>query len=435
MNQPRAQFFLTMLLATLLSGGCKKTDPLYCASNEDCEDNPGRSYCDLVGDLPGSEGLANTCVADPFGDAGVADGGAGIDGAVCLSCEDMGATCGSILDGCGEWITCGDPCTFAFRQRLEDPEPIEFVYFGDAVAVSGGSIFVGASAEDTELRAESVQHFERDGNGQWQFVRKIATGGRSGLTRTIAAYGDELAIGRPDFERVIMYRRDQGTWSQSDTVTLPDTQPNFGLKVELDQEILTVVASQSIHILQRDQVGWQRTKKSELGVGRIAASPDVVVATSAATNNVFAYHRDEQTAWAEPVTISGSAGFGADAAVSAELLAVGANYDDEFGPNAGAVFLYRRSGDTWVEEDKLLPGDGFDGTLFGSSVDVDGSLVFVSSSSGVHVFQVVDGSWVQTQYLDVGSNVTETDYDDGVLVVGAAYLQDVGAVFVYEVVD
>lgn len=420
---------------TILPTGCKKTDPLYCDSHEDCADNPGRPYCDLVGDLPGSEGLSHTCVGDPFGDAGVLDAGSDGDAAVCTTCADVGASCGSIQDGCGNWVTCGDPCTFALRQTLEDPEPIEFVYFGDAVAVTGDSIFVGASAEDTELRTESVELFERGGNGQWQFVSKVETGGRSGLKRTIAAYGDEVAVGRAEFERVVLHHRDQGTWNQSTTVTLPEAVPNFGHSVVLHRDILVVDSSVGAHILERDQLGWQRTKSIDVSIDRISATHDAVVVADSGTNNVFAYHRGEQGGWAEPITISGSSGFGADVAASGDLLAIGANYDDEFGPDAGAVFLYRRSGSTWLEEAKLLPGAGFDGTQFGSIVDVDDSLLFVSSQTGVHVFQVVDGNWDETQYLDVGTFVTETDYDSGVLVIGAAYLQDTGAAFVYELVD
>jgi hypothetical protein len=49
----------------LLIVGCKVYDPLYCDEKEECKD-PDRPFCDLQGEHPASEGVARTCIPDPF---------------------------------------------------------------------------------------------------------------------------------------------------------------------------------------------------------------------------------------------------------------------------------------------------------------------------------------------------------------------------------
>ncbi len=49
-------------------------DTLYCETDQDCADNPGRPYCDVTGVWPQSEGIGKTCIGSPF-DAGIPDAG------------------------------------------------------------------------------------------------------------------------------------------------------------------------------------------------------------------------------------------------------------------------------------------------------------------------------------------------------------------------
>lgn len=63
-------------IATIMAGvalaGCSVKDTLYCETDLDCADNPGRPYCDVAGMWPQSEHIGKTCIASPF-DAGVPD--------------------------------------------------------------------------------------------------------------------------------------------------------------------------------------------------------------------------------------------------------------------------------------------------------------------------------------------------------------------------
>jgi hypothetical protein len=67
-----------LCLAVALTVGCTKYDPLYCDEDQRCTD-PDRSFCDLTGEYPASEGVARTCIPDPNAssapDAGSPDAG------------------------------------------------------------------------------------------------------------------------------------------------------------------------------------------------------------------------------------------------------------------------------------------------------------------------------------------------------------------------
>lgn len=88
--------------------GCAKKDPLYCDPEVPCED-PALPFRDMAGEHPASEGVANTCIPDPFAaaDGAVPDGpvaDAGTD-AQALECTAAGECDDSLfcngLESCG----------------------------------------------------------------------------------------------------------------------------------------------------------------------------------------------------------------------------------------------------------------------------------------------------------------------------------------------
>jgi hypothetical protein len=55
--------FAALFLSSIT--GCKAYDPLFCDANNVCTD-PDRPFCDLEGTHPASEGIAKTCIPEPF---------------------------------------------------------------------------------------------------------------------------------------------------------------------------------------------------------------------------------------------------------------------------------------------------------------------------------------------------------------------------------
>jgi hypothetical protein len=102
--------------------------------------------------------------------------------------------------------------------------------------------------------------------------------------------------------------------------------------------------------------------------------------------------------------------FGGSAAISGDVAIVGAELVDDVATDAGAAYVYRRSGDgSWSLEDELLAGDGAAEDLFGEAVAVSGDLALVGApgrdeigtdSGAVYVFRHAGGGvWTLEQKL------------------------------------
>ncbi|MBI4705330.1 MAG: hypothetical protein HY744_29850 [Deltaproteobacteria bacterium] len=119
--------------------------------------------------------------------------------------------------------------------------------------------------------------------------------------------------------------------------------------------------------------------------------------------------------WAEVQKLSASApevgdAFGMAVAIEGDTAAVGAPYDHDpsQGPDAGAAYVFARSGGAWPLVQKLLAGDGGPGHQFGSALALDGDTLLVGArghdehgtkSGAVYVFARSGGLWSEQQRL------------------------------------
>jgi len=107
----------------------------------------------------------------------------------------------------------------------------------------------------------------------------------------------------------------------------------------------------------------------------------------------------------------------------ASLAVVGAYGDDDRGADAGAAYVYLRSGSTWNREAKLTASDGSAGDFFGISVAIDagGTTVVVgaggaeggASDGAAYVFKRVGRAWVQEAKLTASDAVAGDGFGDG----------------------
>ncbi|SFR62537.1 FG-GAP repeat-containing protein [Halogeometricum rufum] len=146
-------------------------------------------------------------------------------------------------------------------------------------------------------------------------------------------------------------------------------------------------------------------------------------------------------------------GFGRSVAVLGGTLFVGANGDDDLGPNAGAVYVFEREGGGWSRAQKLVAGDGNFDDGFGFSVSVSGDTLFVGAPfvdtggfnrGAAYVFErdTDTGTWSQVQKLqppDTNTNdfvgVAVSVADDTALVTTRNEEDngfDAGSAYVYE---
>lgn len=89
-------------------------------------------------------------------------------------------------------------------------------------------------------------------------------------------------------------------------------------------------------------------------------------------------------AWQHQATLTPSDGasgnlFGRSVAISGDTALVGAYWDDQNGDEAGAAYVFTRSGETWSSGVKILPSDGGFKDHFGYSVAIDGETALVGA--------------------------------------------------------
>lgn len=203
-------------------------------------------------------------------------------------------------------------------------------------------------------------------------------------------------------------------------------------------------------LLQPDDPG------QALGFGRdIALHGSVAAVTAPISGAVYVFQNDgsEWRQTARLVAPDGGQGFGAAVALSGPRLVVGAPFDDDLGIDAGAAYVFVRSGSAWVFQDKLHGSATGDGDRFGHQVALSGThllvcalyddLPFLGEQVGrVYSFEGGYRSWSEEGILDIpgggygfdafGSSI---EVDDDLLCIGAPYFsgggQSGGSAYVY----
>ncbi|MCP5043832.1 MAG: hypothetical protein GY944_22620 [bacterium] len=203
----------------------------------------------------------------------------------------------------------------------------------------------------------------------------------------------------------------------------------FGGAIAMDGDRLAVAALQddeaaaaagAVYILQRDGSQWVEDQKlvatdasALLRLGNAVAldgSLAVAAARTADDNGtgagaVYVFRRAGGV-WTQEQKLLASDGeaddgFGASVAVSGDVIAVGASGDDDAGSEAGAVYVFRFGGVTWAEEEKLTAADGAAGDRFGRAVGTDGTVISVGAphddgptdSGSGYVFRYNGATW------------------------------------------
>jgi hypothetical protein len=121
--------------------------------------------------------------------------------------------------------------------------------------------------------------------------------------------------------------------------------------------------------------------------------------------------------------------FGDAVAISGDTALVGAPYHDEVGKlNAGAVYVFVRSGGVWIAQAKLIASDGAAGDFFGDAVAISGDTALVGApyhdsvgkpNAGVaYVFVRSAGSWTAQARLIAADGAAADCLGDAVAISG-----------------
>lgn len=112
--------------------------------------------------------------------------------------------------------------------------------------------------------------------------------------------------------------------------------------------------------------------------------------------------------------------FGTSVDIDGDVIVVGANGCDDGGNSAGAAYVFRWNGGTWVEEAKLTASDPLVGAGFGWGVAISGDTVLVSArrndgtatdQPGVaYFFRYTGSAWTQEARVEASDGVPTNEF-------------------------
>ncbi len=100
--------------------------------------------------------------------------------------------------------------------------------------------------------------------------------------------------------------------------------------------------------------------------------------------------------------------FGSSVSLSGNTALVGAPADDDLGEDSGSAYVFVRSGNTWVQQAKLIASDGAPMDFFGGAVSLSGNTALVGAmghddkgmeSGSVYVFVRSGNTWTEQAEL------------------------------------
>lgn len=284
--------------------------------------------------------------------------------------------------------------------------------FGTSVAISGDLAIVGApGADDAGDSSGAAYIFTRDASNNWtQQAQLTASDGTS-----LAAFGGSVSI-------------------SGSTVVVGARSATEGGLVKGAAYVYVYDGNgwgQQAKLIASNGMEWDSFGKS------VSISGDtVVVGASGVADNGFAsgavyvYVRAAGV-WNEEAKLIASSStrgdmFGNSVSISGDDVLIGSYHDDEGGENAGAAYVFARSGNTWSEQIKLTAAVAADNDYFGTSVSMSNGIAIVGATNGIsstirdyqglgtgqgiaHIFEKVAGSWT-VMYTRTASDASDNDH-------------------------
>ena len=314
--------------------------------------------------------------------------------------------------------------------------------FGYSVSINGNYIVVGAMLEsvDTFEHQGAAYVFYKDTGGadNWGQQQKLIASDRGVddyFGTSVSINGDYTVIGASDDTvgatagqgSAYVFHRSGTTWSQEFKITAADgaEQDRFGESVSINGDHIIIGAPNedaggdeagAAYVFKRDGTDWDQETK--------------IVTSDAAAYDYLG---------------RGPGGV----AINGDLAIVGAYWDDDMGSRSGSAYLFKYTGTSWVQVEKITASDGAADDYFGNSVSLSSDHIIVSADndtnangSSAGAAYIYDITYCSNSIIDSGEtcddgNLTPGDgcsatcqlepfCGDGILVTGDGELCDDG---------
>ena len=341
---------------------------------------------------------------------------------------------------------------WAQDQRLSSPQAQLGDLMGWVLALDGDTALVGVPSNAfAGTRQGSVLVFGL-ADGAWS-ERQLVTASDGwvgdGFGYAVALQGDTALVGAtmppyyapayPGPGAAYVLVREGGSWHEQQKLQGASGQPldTFGIAVALDGDTAVVGApfdddygasSGSVYVFVREGGSWteqQRLATSDESSGdrfghSVSLDGDTLVAGATLANDpattagaAYVFVRSGAS-WTEQQKLTAPDGIadsnlGVAVAVQGDTAIAGAPGDADLGANAGAAYVFVRSGTSWTLQQKLLPHDGKAHDNFGEAISLRGDTVVLDGTAtpdltspgpgAAYLFVRSGTSWTEQQKL------------------------------------
>jgi hypothetical protein len=268
------------------------------------------------------------------------------------------------------------------------------------MSVWGDTVLIGAPAHRNSSGAAYV--FARTGTSfmEVQKLLPVTVAPVHKFGEAVSLFGDTAMVGAPQdgSGAVYFYRRVAETWVEQQTLRPSDPAAStyFGWSVWISENAALIGApsfnegSAAVYAFAWDGSNWVEQSKltsapGPLGFGHfISGEGDTAFLSGGSASGASAVrvYTRSATGWAEVQVLEasdGGSGFGASTALVGDRALIGASSALVDGVSTGAAYLFTRSGNTWSEQQKFAPADGYTGGRFGASVALFEDEVLIGS--------------------------------------------------------
>jgi len=375
-------------------------------------------------------------------------GGDFFGGSVLLSGDRalIGSTWDTTPDGCqagSAYVFVRSGSNWIQQAHLTAPAGAPYDYFGNSVCLDGDMALVAASGDDNPgIGGPGSAYVFTCSGTNWSEQAMLCNGESAAWNRfgfSVSLFGDTALIGAPYDDTpgggsagsAYVFTRSGGVWSQEALLLAADGSPDdrFGYSVSISGDSALIGSDGddtpagdyfgSAYVFRRTGTNWSQEAKLASDDAAAGDVFGVSVSLDGDTGLVGAYG-DPIGGSAYVFTRSGSNWlqqakltaddtaegdeFGICVALSGETALIGADGVDigESGFDAGAAYVFVRSGTNWSQQAKLVADDAVGWERFGSSLSLSGDTGLI----GPYVFARSGTNWVQQAKLQLQNGAT-----------------------------
>jgi hypothetical protein len=364
--------------------------------------------------------------------------------------------CGESMDFKGEWLLMGCPeeddsftdsgATYAYQRsisgvwtthKISNPDPSFLDSFGRSVSISNNSAAITGVGFQSRVNLYSF-------NGtSWALDTNIVGGPSFGSSVNLD--GNLLIASEPTFQvftqplqgQVHVYRKISGVWTSDMILTASDgnSDDKFGQRIDFADGYLAVgvpeetiganVKQGAVYSFQIMNTNWLPEAEFSSSDGgstdnfgesvaisgdtAVVGAPNVDIAPGFDQGAVYVFVRSGSS-WIQQAKLQASDpgsidNFGSSVAIYGNRIVVGCPQDVIDGNlNRGSAYIFFRNGTTWTEQAKVTASDGNAEDFFGSSVDIQNTTAIIGARNAdgggaVYIFNRSGGVWSETNKL------------------------------------